>query len=102
MRLRKASSHHPWRCPAGFIVLLVLALYASAAFSIDNTILLESGLGFHHSTRSEAVFLSYQNDAPIFGVAGYYEVLIGGWNGPNGVVTAGLGRGISLVSDRGD
>lgn len=33
--------------------------------------------------RSEAVFLRYQNDAPIFGAAGYYEVLMGGWDSPD-------------------
>lgn len=59
-------------------------------------------MGFHYSTHSEAVFIRYQKDAPFFGFEGYYEALLGGWSGPNGVVTAGLGRGLRLVSEKGN
>lgn len=60
---------------------------------------LQTGEGFHHSVRTEPLFIRYQRSSPIFGIDGYYEAVIGGWNGPNGVFTVGIGRGLRISFD---
>lgn len=80
---------------AAFVLLLPL-LPCTRALGADDMLALQSGLGFHHSGHTVPLFLRYQHRAPIFGIDGYYEAVVGGWNGPNGVGTFGLGRGLRL------
>jgi hypothetical protein len=64
------------------IAILISILLCCFSSAHADGIFLEGGQGFHHSTRSQCLFLSYQRDSsPLFGLDSYYKAELGAWNG---------------------
>jgi hypothetical protein len=83
------------------VVLIPVLLYCSTSAHADG-VFLEGGQGFHYSTNSQAIFLSYQKDSPrLFGLNSYYDVTLGSWNGPNRNNALVLAKGLWMnLSDK--
>jgi hypothetical protein len=76
------------------VILISVLLCATTSVHADG-LFLEGGLGFHHSTDSQSIFLSYQIDSPpIFGLNSFYDVALGAWNGQNRNEAIVLAKGL--------
>jgi hypothetical protein len=86
-------------CPEGvlFCLFVTLALVFVAGPAFAGTISVETGVGFHHSPHTEALFLRCQTKAfELFGLDTYYEGLAGAWNGKNRNEAVALSLGIMI------
>ena len=65
-------------------MLLIAGLLLSPCSAGADRLAVAVGRGFIHSGETNAVFLSYQKDAPtIFNLEGFYDLSIAYWSGEN-------------------
>ncbi|MGO9145646.1 MAG: acyloxyacyl hydrolase [Desulfomonilia bacterium] len=76
------------------VILIPVLLYYSTPVYADG-VFLEGGQGFHYSTDSQVIFLSYHIDSPpLFGLNSYYNAALGSWNGSNHNNAISLTKGL--------